>query len=180
MEIRLEIFTEQQAEFVFWSSQKSILLKTFKTSESDVNDGLLKLYCLEKWMLTSDTSVMIQEAQTQSSAGLIGRLISKLHIHKKWLTQKTTINSKQCHTASCPSVRMCCWQEKIKPVCHEERSWLYSVLMNLSLPLCFMQPLSGPKMPSLTTSWQRSGSTCLRWCPNTSSRSRSVHEILRS
>lgn len=61
-----------------------------------------------KWMLTSDTSVMIQEAQTQSSAGLIGRLISKLHIHKKWLTQKTTINSKQCHTASCPSVRMCC------------------------------------------------------------------------
>lgn len=165
---------------VNWSSQKRILEKHSKHQKAMLTMDCWSFILWNKWMLTSDTSVMIQEAQTQSSAGLIGRLISKLHIHKKWLTQKTTINSKQCHTASCPSVRMCCWPEKMKPVCHEEWSWLYSVLMNLSLRLSFMQPLSGPKMPSLTTSWQRSGSTCLRWCPNTSSRSRSVHEILRS
>lgn len=41
--------------------------------------------------------------------------------------------------------------------------------------LCFLQPPSGPKMLSLTTSWQCLENMWLKWCPNTSSRSRSVH-----
>lgn len=100
MENRLEIFTEQQAEFVLSSSQKRILEKHSKHQRAMLTTDCWSFIVWNKWMLTSDTSVMIQEAQTQSSAGLIGRGISKLHIHKKWLTQKTTINSKQCHTLS--------------------------------------------------------------------------------
>lgn len=42
----------------------------------------------------------------------------------------------------------------------------------------FMQPPSGLKMPSLTISWQRLESTCLRWCPNISNRSRSVQMLV--
>lgn len=44
--------------------------------------------------------------------------------------------------------------------------------------LFFLQPLSGPKMLSLTASWLLLGSMCLKWCLNMSNRSRSVLFIL--